>query len=270
MKLLDPTLFYEMKKEAFGEVKFKEEFKEKIQDSTKYGNEILKQLTPITELSINHPAYRYLRERKIPTSGMENLYFCENYKEFVNPLFDGPEPKFKSSKHAVPRIVIPFFDTNGVLFGFQGRAIDPDDEIRYISIILDDSKPKAYNLNKVNFNKKFYVLEGPFDSMFFENSLAVCGSDAFSVLASINCPKTNAVIIFDNEPRNGQIVNSVNRFIENGWKVCIWPDFYEHKDVNKAVLSGMTFSEVNHIIDEHTYSGTTAKLKLSLWRKDGL
>lgn len=266
LKELDPSLYYEMKKESFGESNFKEEFKEKIKDSAKFGNEILKQLEPISELSLSHPAYKYLRERKVPSKKFQELYYCENFKEFVNPLEE--EPRFKSDKHAIPRIIIPFFDRNGVLFGFQGRALNPKEEIRYISIILDDSKPKAYGLNHIDFNKKYYVFEGPFDSMFIENSLAVCGSDALSVLNSINCNKQHAVIVFDNEPRNKQIANSINRFIELGWSISIWPDSWEYKDVNDAVKAGITPTIINHIIDENTYSGLVAKLKFTQWRKD--
>ena len=196
----------------------------------------------------------------------QELYYCENFKDFVNPLEE--EQRFKSDKHAIPRIIIPFFDRNGVLFGFQGRALNQKEEIRYISIILDDSKPKAYGLNHIDFNKKYYVFEGPFDSMFIENSLGVCGSDALSVLNSINCNKQHAVIVFDNEPRNKQISNNINRFIELGWNVCIWPDSWEYKDINDAVKVGITPTIINHIIDENTYSGLVAKLKFTQWRKD--
>lgn len=263
LKEVDPELYFDMKKESYGDSHPQEKIEfiktvKKIETTT-----VLDHLPTIDSLPKHHAAKSYLINRKI--SKLDSLYYCENFKDFVNSV--EPE-KFTSNKHAIPRIIIPFYDKNNNLFGFQGRAVDPKEEIRYISIILDNSKPKAYNINQVNFNKKYYVFEGPFDSMFIDNSMAVCGSDVISVLNSMNANKENAVIVFDNEPRNPDIVKNISRAIDIGWKVCIWPDFWEHKDINDSALAGNTSSEINAIIDFNTCEGITAKLKLSQWRKD--
>lgn len=266
LKSLDGVLYYEMKKESLSSIETLNSFEEHIKNTNKNFSNILENIVKISDLPITHKAHKYLRTRKIPKFKFKDLYYCENFKQFVNPLFE--TPKFKSDKHAIERIIIPFYDVNGALFGFQGRAINPDEEIRYISIILDDSKPKAYNLNNVDFNKKYYVFEGPFDSMFVENSMAVCGSDMHSVLVNIGCRKDNAVIIFDNEPRNKQIVNSMVKFIELGWNVVIWPDSWEFKDINDAIIKGESASFIQNILDENTYNQMIAKLKIIQWRKD--
>lgn len=265
LKELDPNLYYEMVKESYGEQihSFDEPppaLPKKI-DTTN----CLSSLISLKDLADTHSARKYLLSRKLPIDKIDALYYCENFKELVNSLEPG---KLKTERHAIPRIIIPFFDVNNSLFGFQGRAIDPNEDIRYISIILDETKPKAYNLNQVNFNKQYYVFEGPFDSMFFENSMAVCGSDVLSVLNSIGCNKENSVIIFDNEPRNKDIVGNIAKSIMYGWTVCIWPPTWEEKDINDAIKRGMSAQQINSVIQDNIYSGTIAKLKLAQWRKD--
>lgn len=263
LKELDPNLYYEMKKEAFGS-----EYEATVFEQTykKIGsNSSLDHLPTIASLTDKHPAKKYIKSRKIPEYKLEELLYCEDFKALVDSI---EKDKLKSEKHAIPRIIIPFYDRNNELFGFQGRAVDPEEEVRYISIILDDSKPKAYNLNNIDPNKKYYVFEGPFDAMFIDNSMAVCGSDVLSVLNSSNLNKENAVIVFDNEPRNPDIVRNVNKAIEFGWTICIWPEYWEEKDINDAILKGTSASEINAIIDLNTYSGTIAKLKYSQWRKE--
>lgn len=264
LKQLDPTLYYEMKKESLGPRLFLEP--DIMEEFIPKGDKTcLEQLKKISDLNSDHSARKYLEKRLIPKHKLLELYYCEDFRKFVNSLIPG---KLTSDRHATPRIIIPFFDQNKELFGFQGRALDPKDDIRYISIILDESKPKAYGLDSIDFNKKYYIFEGPFDSMFINNSIAACGSDVLSVLTSIGCNKSNAVIVFDNEPRNKDITGSMENAINLGWNICIWPDYWEHKDINDGIKAKIAARSIQYIIDDHTYNGITAKLKLSSWRKN--
>lgn len=264
LKTLNPELYYEAMKEGYtsnkSEVEFPQAKPVQVEVEPFYKNS-----KSINECMRFSAPYKYLINRKIPLDVFDELRYTDNYKEFVNNFFD--VAKFKDKKHEIPRILIPFIDRKGKLFGFQGRAIDPKEEIRYISIILDETKPKLYGLNKINPNKKFYVLEGPFDSMLLPNAIAVCGSDVLSILLTAQIPKENAVIVLDNEPRNKEIVNNVNKAILKDYSVCIWPASWEYKDINEAILDGVSSSEVAHIIDENTYSDLEAKLKFQYWRK---
>jgi hypothetical protein len=63
---------------------------------------------------------------------------------------------------------------------------------------LDDSHPKIYGLDKVDWNKTVYIVEGPFDSMFIENSIAMVGADVDKSFFITNF-ETNFVMIYDNE-----------------------------------------------------------------------
>jgi len=146
-----------------------------------------------------------------------------------------------------------------ILIGFQGRALGPS-KVKYITIMLIDDAPKIYGLDKVQKNKSVYITEGPFDSTFISNSIALCGADGDVDKWGISDP----VWVYDNEPRNREILSRISRVIEMGQKVIIWPSTIKEKDINDMVLSGL---DVQSVIESNTYSGLEAKLKFTTWKK---
>jgi len=129
---------------------------------------------------------------------------------------------------------------------------------------VDDDKPytgKVFGLDKIDRDKHIYVVEGPLDSLFLDNCLAVGGSE-FS-----NLPKENTTIVFDNEPRNQEICNNIEESIRKEYSVCLWPVQNPHKDINDMILSGMSSSDITSQIKENTYRGTEARLRFAEWRK---
>lgn len=234
--------------------------------------ELLKDLPRISQLKPEHYAKKYIHDRLIPTEYHAKLYYCTKFKSFVNSIIPG---KFKPREEGLPlendnpRIIIPFLDKEGNCFGFQGRSLDPNEKkLRYITIIVDETKPRVFGLDTVDFNKKFYVFEGPFDSMFIPNSIAICGSDVMTTLLSLDVDRTKAVIVMDNEPRNRDIVRNMTNAVNLGYNVVIWPESLLQKDINDMIKEGkMTSSEVNHMMDEHTYSSLEAMLKLTEWKR---
>jgi hypothetical protein len=71
----------------------------------------------------------------------------------------------------------------------------------------------------------------------------------------------------DNERRNKQIIEHIEKCIDLGYNICLWPDNVEHKDINDMVLAGMSEVEIKGIIDSNTYHGLQAKMKLVSWRR---
>ena len=126
--------------------------------------------------------------------------------------------------------------------------------------MLIDDAPKIYGLDKVQKNKSVYITEGPFDSTFISNSIALCGADGDIDKWGVS----NPVWIYDNEPRNREILSRISRVIEMGQKVIIWPSTIKEKDVNDMILSGL---DVQSVIESNTYSGLEAKLKFTTWKK---
>jgi len=211
----------------------------------------------IPKASSNPEAKKYLLYRKLNPN---NFYYAEKFKEWVNSqvyTFDE-----KSLKYEESRIIIPFLSENGDIFGFQGRSLISSSN-KYITVMLVDDIPKIYGLNKINKDETVYILEGPFDSEFVKNSVAMCGSDID--IRSFNW--CDYIWIFDNEPRNKQIVNRISKTIDRGDKVVIWPSNIIKKDINELILDGISENEIMKIIKNNTYSGLKAKIEFNQWKK---
>ena len=175
--------------------------------------------------------------------------------------------QFESIENDEPRLVIPFLDKEGNLFAIQGRSFRKNTNLRYITIMFDEEKPKLYGLDTVDERLPIYVVEGPIDSMFIPNCIASAGSDVTTNLNTISEDKSKFIIVYDNEPRNKEIVRKIERAIEAGFPVCIWPESMEQKDINDMVMAGMKLRKIVDTINECTYTGLEAKLKFQQWKK---
>jgi transcription elongation factor Elf1 len=213
----------------------------------------------VSSLPSEHFVKKYLQNRRIPGSKHYKLYYASKFNEWVNSLLPGKMP----SDMDEPRLVLPFIDKNGTVFGFQGRALRPS-SLRYITIMLDETMPKVFGLETVSFSKKYYVTEGPIDSLFLSNAVAMAGADGNAGgLDNVE----NAVFVFDNEPRNKQIVQRMESCLDKGYTVCMWPNNIVDKDINDMILSGIKLPDIELIIDNNSYKGLSGKLQLSYWRK---
>lgn len=268
IKLMDDSLYKEYVKEKLKNNKTPEQqdyenFINKMKKPKYMYSNILKGLKKVSQLNPNHPVKLFVENRKIPNKYHAKLFSCPNFKSYVNSIIP---KKFddESLKYDETRLLIPFIDTNNNVHAFQGRSIGKNN-VKYITIIVDDTVPKIYGLDAVNFNKTVPVLEGPIDSMFIENSISTAGGDLSSVLSGYN--KENLVIVYDNEPRSRETIKKIDKAILLGYKVCIWPENLEHKDVNDMVLAGLSSEFISHIIKTNTYKDLAAKLALTKWGK---
>ena len=254
-KMYDEYVFERYKGSAPATPKPKFDFKPtKFKDRT-----ILDDLKSIDDLEDNHPVKKYVINRMIPNEFWSKLYLCNKFMALVNKVKPNT---FKITKDH-PRLIIPFFDTTGKLFAFQGRAFGKE-QPKYLTIKLDENKQKVYGLERVNFQKQVCITEGPIDSLFIDNCLAAGGADLF-----LNNKISNEEVtyIFDNEPRNREIIKRMYKVIEGNYNIVIWPKEIQSKDVNDLIMSGKTISEVNDIISSNTYSKLSALTKLNDWKK---
>ena len=216
--------------------------------------DILANLTPLDKLNNEHPAKEYILNRKLPT---EHLYWADEFCNYVNSVkpdtFEEPKEPHEG------RIIIPFKDKEGHCFGFQGRAIYPH-TIRYITILVEEG-PKVFGLNTLDYDETIYITEGPFDSLLLQNACAMGGADLSDCDALLG---SDIVFVFDNEPRNRQIISRVEHHIASGDSVVIWPRHIREKDINDMKLAG---HNVQELVESNTYSRLTATLKLNEWRK---
>ena len=215
-------------------------------------------LPTISELNIEHPARAYLEKRQIPEKFLRELYYCEKFKEWTNTQ----KPTFKSVQYDEPRIIIPLIK-NGEIFGYQGRSLSKSSKVKYITIILDENQPKIFGWDTIDWNKTVYIVEGPFDSMFLNNAIAMVGAD-MDYMFFIHHYDVEFVFVYDNEKRNKEMIARVEKTIDMKFPVVIWPQDLKYKDINDMILEGL---DVEKIIKENTFMGLEAKAKLIGWKR---
>ena len=197
-------------------------------------------------------ATKYLEKRKINPN---LFYFTNEFQKWTNTH----KQTFNNINKDESRVIIPLHDTEKNLIGFQGRSLGPN-SVKYITVMLSEDAPKIYGLDKIDETKPIFITEGPFDSTFVENSVAMCGSD----LDVRTFGWSNYIWVFDNEPRNREIVERIDKTIGRGDKIVIWPKQIVEKDINDMVLSG---HDIMPILKSNTYSGLEAKVKFNNWKK---
>lgn len=217
---------------------------------------ILEGLQSIKNLPDDHPARQIVERRKLPVESLSDLYLCESFFKFTNSIIKG---KFPSLDGDHPRLLIPFRDESGEVFAYQGRAFG-NEQPKYITIKIDEEREKIFGLDKVDKSKPILVVEGPLDSLFLDNCIAVAGADFSNI-------KGDLTVIYDNEPRNKEINKQIEKTIDQGKSVCLWPDHMKEKDINDMIIAGYTKKEVQEIITNNTFSGASAKLRFAEWRR---
>ena len=217
-----------------------------------FAKPVFKKSFDLPKASSNSVASDYLTKRKL---NPDKFYFADKFMEWTN----SQKQTFDTILRDESRIVIPMYDETKNLIGFQGRALGKS-FTKYITVMLDDEAPKAYGLESIDKTSIVYITEGPFDSTFICNSIAMCGADA----DISDWGTSNPVWIYDNEPRNREIVSRIERTINNGGRVVIWPTNIEEKDINDMVLAG---HDVMPMLESNTYSGLEAKIKFNNWKR---
>lgn len=217
-------------------------------------------LKTVAELSDTHLARKYCLDRKIPEETFHNLYYAPDFKKFVDDLGVEKKNLIENDK----RLVIPFFDKDKNLIALQGRTLT-NSSMRYITVKMSDENAKFFGIDKIDETKKIYVVEGPIDSLFLDNAIATADSNL--VRASNVLDKKNIVLVFDNEPRNKEIVKVLDKAIENHYNVVIWPEMIESKDINDMILEGFSVDEIKDIIEKNTFVNLRAKMEFINWKK---
>jgi len=250
LKQIDPVIYKQYSFEKFKEGNTGKNFT--VQEPVfKFEAPKFKPKLDLPKASSNPDAKSYLENRKL---NPDKFYYADKFKSWTNSV----KKVFDDTSKDEPRIIIPLFYQN-TLIGFQGRALGPS-KIKYITVMLNDDAPKIYGLDEIQKSKTVYITEGPFDSTFICNSIALCGADGDVDKWGVN----RRVWIYDNEPRNAEIHSRISRVIERGEKIVIWPSSIKEKDINEMVLSGLN---VQSVIELNTYSGLEAKLKFTTWKK---
>jgi predicted RNA-binding Zn-ribbon protein involved in translation (DUF1610 family) len=251
LKELDPTLHKQYTLEKFRDGHTGKGF---VVEAPKleFSKPVFRKKLDLTKASEVPVAKEYLEKRKL---NPEKFYFADKFKQWTN----SQKQTFDTIGRDECRIIIPMYGKDNNLIGFQGRSLVPN-SVKYITVMLDEEAPKIYGLNEVDDKLPVYVVEGPFDSTFVNNSVALCGSDG-----DVRCLEGSSIVfVYDNEPRNREIVNRIGKCVSRGERVVIWPSVVLEKDINDMVLAG---HNVMDVIKSNTYSGLEAKIKFNNWKK---
>lgn len=219
-------------------------------------------LTRVSDLLDGHEAVQYLKTRRVPIEAFPRLYWTDDYYGWVNRRV--VPDKFPKNARRSSRIVFPFTGSDMKPVGFTGRAINRDEIPRYVTVKVDEG-PKVFGLDAINKQHVVLAFEGPMDSLFFENSVAMAGAD-FDPTA-VGLSRAMTVIVYDNEPRNREIVARMRKFVDEGWSVVVWPKQLMEKDVNDMVLAGYSPETIRRVIAENTRTGTKALIALNDWKR---
>ena len=264
IKFLDPNLYKEYIFERFKDgkpTKDKPEFDftPSKELKIKSANEkLLGELESFDKLVITHPARQFVHKRFIPKEHWDKLFFCPKFYEWTNEIVPN---KFPNLKHDHPRVLIPFYDRSGTFFAFQGRAFGKE-QPKYITIKFDDTKEKIYGLDRLDLNKPVMITEGPIDSLFLDNAIALAGADAV-----VNIQQQQCTMIFDNEPRNKQIIDRMEKVVDKKFNLVVWPKTLDIKDINDMIISGKTSAQIQRLIYNNTYCGLEALQQINNWKK---
>ena len=252
LKQIDPTLHKQYTLE-----KFKEGFaggNNFVVEEPKFNfkKPVFKKTLDLPKASEVKVAREYLENRKLDAT---KFYFAAKFKEWTNTQ----KQTFDTIGRDESRIIIPMYDEDKILIGFQGRSLGPN-SVKYITVMINEDAPKIYGLDQVDNEKPIYIIEGPFDATLVQNGVAMCGSD----LDIRSFGWSDYIYVYDNEPRNREIVNRIAKTINRGDKVVIWPTTINQKDINDMVLSGQN---IMNVLESNTYSGLKAKIKFNNWKK---
>jgi hypothetical protein len=222
----------------------------------KFDDTHLKKLKRLDKIP-QHPAYDLFIKRRKLEPYADKLYVTWHFIKWVNSIIPN---KFPKGVEDHPRIVIPFLDTHGKMFAFQGRSFGKE-QPKYYTIKIDSKKKNIFGLDRIDKSKHIYIVEGPLDSLFLPNCVAVAGSDL-----KINLSKDNSTVIFDNEPRSKEIIDKMYKVIDDGYNICIWPASLKNKDINDMIIHNLSPIEIKTIIDNNTYTKLSALQKLNNWK----
>ena len=250
LKQIDPVLQKQYAMEKFKDGHTGRNF---VVEEPKFNFEAPKfrQKIDLPKASENAAAKLYLENRKL---NPDKFYYTDKFKAWSN----SHKQTFDDVKYDEPRIIIPLFYQD-TLVGFQGRSLGPS-KVKYITVMINDDAPKIYGLDQIRRGTPVYITEGPFDSTFIRNSIAMCGSDSDVRKWGVSTP----VWVYDNEPRNREIVRRIKDTIDRGDRVVIWPSTISEKDINDMVLAG---HDVQSVVESNVYSGLKAKLQFNTWKR---
>lgn len=216
----------------------------------------------LDRLSEDHPIVKYVKNRCIPQNVWHRLWFTMQWPALCNSI----KPGTYANETNEPRLVIPIYNSNKEIESFQGRTLRKDAPQKYITIKSHDDATKIYGLDTVDARQRVWVMEGPIDSLFVPNAIAITGGSLDLNMVPF---KETRVWVMDSEQRHPDTIKRMTRLIEAGESVVFWDKApWPSKDINDMVKDdGATPEEILAYMNANISQGLMAKMRLSRYAR---
>lgn len=263
----DPDLYREYILEKRKEQTFSSKTVKKVDVSDKFKAKmpVIERLNfceRLDRLPVNHPIVKYVRARCIPEHVFDRLWFTTDWPKLVNSV----NPGTYSKEIPEPRLVIPIFNKDKEIESFQGRALRKDAPQKYITIKAHEEATKIYGLDTADERQRVWVMEGPIDSLFIKNSIAITGGSLDLNMVPF---KETRVWVMDHEPRHPDTIKRMKRLVDANERVVFWDNSpWNSKDINDMVKKeGASIKDIEKYMNENVAQGLMAKMRLSKYSK---
>jgi hypothetical protein len=166
------------------------------------------------------------------------------------------------------RLVVPFYDEQNDVVCYQTRSLTQNQFPKYLTKFGEKELFGKNNL--VEEIPYVFVFEGPIDSMFVKNGVALASlSPTGKQLQDLkNLIGYEQIFVFDNDKNNKQTQKKIEKFIKEGKTVFIWPaEFVKFKDFNEICCS-LELDEIPwKFVVKHSTKGPEALIKFKLLSK---
>lgn len=264
MKGVDSNLYRDYLTESFKEEQLSKnpEYISPLEPEFKEPTNNFHVLRPLVQNFIIRAVYdtdsqKYLEQRMIPEEFWPKFSHVDDWKNLESTFTN-----YQNRLSPGPRIMLTFRASEKHIVGLSGRSLNGQ-EPRYQTIRIEEDEVMAFEPHLVDKTKPVYICEGAFDSLFLDNATAANGADLFKISNLYEKP----VFVFDNQPRNAQLTRIMDKACAFGFDIVVWPQSFIFKDINEAIIGGMSREEINDIVKKNTYSDLKLKLALANWRK---
>lgn len=132
------------------------------------------------------------------------------------------------------RLVIPFYNESNKVICYQTRALTQNQFPKYLTKF---GEKELFGLNNIDVQIPYvFVFEGPIDSMFVKNGVAMASlAPTEKQMQQLNnLIGYEQIYVFDNDKNNQQTAKKIEKYIKSGKRIFIWPkEFSKFKDFNE-------------------------------------
>ncbi len=163
------------------------------------------------------------------------------------------------------RLIIPFFGENNKVECYQTRALTEKQSPRYLTKQGDKT---IFNISNIDSSIPYvFIFEGPIDSMFVKNGLAMASLAPTQKQQRIlqNLIGYEQIYVFDNDKNNSQTTKRILKHVREGKRIFIWPkEISKFKDFNEMCCQ-LQLDEIPwKFIAKNSTMGVDAEVKIKL------